>query len=121
MTLNLVNYTLSSTAAFRAMGTQLRVKVSVRSQNLMLATTIPHASDWLLAPPIPGLGLALGLDCFRAALKFRLGMPLFGEPFPCAAVTSGECQMVDHALCCHNGASLVFCHNSICDILGHAA
>ena len=86
------------------------------------------ASDWLLAPLIPGLGLALSSDCFRTALKFRLGMPLFSEPFPCAAVASNgvvcECQMDiygDHALCCHNGASLLFRHNSIRDILGHAA
>jgi len=50
----------------RAMSTQLRAKVSVRSPNLMLAS---HASDWLLAP----LGLALGSDCFRTAVKFRLG------------------------------------------------
>jgi Reverse transcriptase (RNA-dependent DNA polymerase) len=107
---------------------QLRTKVSVRSQNLMLASTMPHASDWLRAPPVPGLGLALGSDCFRTALKFRLGIPLFSEPFRCAAVASSgsvcECQMDiygDHALCCHNGASLLFRHNSIRDILGHAA
>lgn len=108
--------------------TQLRTKSSVRSRNLMLASTMPHASDWLLTPPIPGLGLALGSDCFRTALMFRLGMPLFREPFPCAAITSSgvvcDCQMDiygDHALCCHNGASLLFRHNSIRDILGHAA
>jgi len=80
-----------------AMYTQLRAKVSVRSRNLMLASTMAHASDWLLAPPIPGLGLALGSDCFRTAVKFRLGMPLFSEPFPCTAVTSSgvvcDCQM----------------------------
>jgi len=115
---------LLSTERHVAVCTQLRAKVSVRSQNLMLASTMPHASDWLLAPPIPGLGLALGSDCFRTAVKFHLGMPLFNEPFPCAAVTSSgvvcECQMDiygDHALCCHNGASLVFRHNSIRGIL----
>ena len=86
-------------------------------------STMPHAnaSDSFLS-------LALGSDCFRTALKFRLGMPLFSEPFPCAAVASSgdvcECQMDiygGHALCCHNGASLLFRHNSIHDILGHAA
>ena len=118
---------LLSTERHSPMYTQLRAKVSVRSQNLMLAS-MPHASDWLLTPPIPGLGLALGSDCFRTALKFRLGMPLFREPFPCAAITSSgvvcDCQMDvygDHALCCHNGASLLFRHNSIRDILGHTA
>jgi hypothetical protein len=94
-----------------AMYTQLRAK--------MLASTMAHASDWLLAPPVPGLGLALGSDCFRTAVKFRLGMPLFSEPFPCTAATSSgvvcDCQMDvygDHALCCHNGASLLFRHTA---------
>ena len=103
---------------------QLRTKSSVRSRNLMLASTMPHASDWLLTPPIPGLGLALGSDCFRTALKFRLGMPLFREPFPCAAITSSgvvcDRQMDvygDHALCCHNGASLVFRHKAFVTFL----
>ena len=119
---------LLSSERYSAVYTRLRTKVSVRSQNLMLAPTMPHASDWLLAPPVPGLGLALGSDCFRTALKFRLGMPLFSEPFLCAALTSTgvvcDCQMDvygDHALCCHNGPSLLFRHNSIRDILGHAA
>src|SRR5687767_258302 len=35
-----------------------------------------------------------------------------------------DCQMDvygGHALCCHNGPSLVFRHNNVRDILGHAA
>jgi len=58
----------------------LKTKSSIRSQNLMLASSMPHASDWLLAPPIHGLGLGLQSDVFRTALKFRLGLPLFSEP-----------------------------------------
>ena len=89
---------------------------------------MPHASDWLLAPPIHGLGLGLQSDVFRTALKFRLGMPLFSEPFPCPAL-SGEGKACgaemdvfgDHAPCCHNGPSLLFRHNNVRDILGHAA
>ena len=61
----------------------LKSKLSVRSHNLFLACSMPHASDWLLAPPIPGLGLGLQSDVFRTALKFRLSMPLYDEPFPC--------------------------------------
>ena len=49
----------------------------------MLACSMSHASDWLLAPPIPGLGLSLQSDAFRTALKFRLSMPLFDKPFAC--------------------------------------
>ena len=118
---------LLSTERHSAMYTQLRAKVSVRSQNLMLACAMPHASDWLLTPPIPGLGLALGSDCFRTALKFRLGMLCLASRFRASGTAEGvvrECQMDvygDHAMCCHNGPSLYFRHNSIRDILGHAA
>ena len=90
---------------------------------------MPHVSDWLLAPPIPGLGLSLQSDAFRTALKFRLSMPLFDKPFLCPAVSSGtgavcSAQMDvfgDHALCCLYTSSLVFRHNNIRDILGHSA
>ena len=79
---------------------------------------MPHASDWLLAPPIPGLGLGLQSDVFRTALKYRLGIPLFDEPFPCPALSSGEGKACgsemdvfgDHAPCCLHGPSLVFRH-----------
>ena len=70
-----------STECHEALFGRLRSKLSIRSQNLMLSCTMPHASDWLLAPPIPGLGLGLQSDVFRTALKFRLGMPLFKSPF----------------------------------------
>jgi hypothetical protein len=36
---------LLSSERYSAMYTQLRAKVSVRSQNLMLASTMPHVSD----------------------------------------------------------------------------
>ena len=94
----------------------------------MLACSMPHASDWLLAPPIAGLGLALQSPQFRAALKFRLGMPLFSEAFPCPALSNAGkvCgaemdPFGDHAICCHHGTSLLFRHNNVRDILGHAA
>jgi hypothetical protein len=101
----------------------------VRSQNLMLACSMPHASDWLLAPPIAGLGLNLQSDVFRTAMKFRLGLPLFEKPFLCPTVSSGSGQVCgeqvdvlgDHALCCHHSSSLVFRHNKVRDILKHAA
>lgn len=89
---------------------------------------MPHASDWLLAPPIPGLGLGLQSEVFRTALKFRLSVPLFEAPFPCPTLSSDgkACGSVmdvfgDHAPCCHHGPSLVFRHNNVRDILGHSA
>ena len=107
---------------------RLRAKSSVRSKNLLLATTMHHASDWLLTAPIPGLGLSMRSENFRMAMKFRLGMKLFEKSFPCPAVshegkTCDEEMDVfgDHALCCHYGTALVYRHNNVRDILGHAA
>ena len=65
-----------STERHKALFERLKAKASIRSQNLMLSCTMPHASDWLLAPPIPGLGLGLQSDVFRTALKYRLGIPV---------------------------------------------
>ena len=72
---------LLSTERHESAFKRLRAKLSVRSQNLMLACSMPHASDWLLAPPIPGLGLGLQSDVVRTAMKFRLGMPVFDSRF----------------------------------------
>jgi hypothetical protein len=108
---------------------KLREQSDVRTQNLMLACTMAHASDWLLTPPIPGLGLHLKSDAFRMALKFRLGLPIFESSFPCPAQgkdgssTCGVAMDVygDHAICCNHGTSRVFRHNNLRDILAHAA
>ena len=69
---------------------RLKSKLGVRTHNLMLACSMSHASDWLFAPPIPGLGLSLQSDAFRTALKFRLSMPLFDKPFACPAASARE-------------------------------
>jgi hypothetical protein len=117
-----------STERHAALFDHLKARTTPRSHNLLLACSMPHASDWLLAPPIPGLGLSLQSEVFRTALKFRLGIPLFDAPFPCPALDHNgkacKSQMDvfgDHAPCCHNSPSLVFRHNNVRDILGHSA
>ena len=109
---------LLSTEIHQAILEELKERFTVRTRNLMLACTMPHASDWLLAPPIPALGLGLQSDVFRT-LKYRLGLPLCSEPVPCPALSSkgvacGDEMDVfgDHSICCH--------HN-VRDILGHSA
>ena len=104
---------------------RLKSKSSIRSQNLMLSCAMPHASDWLIAPPIHGLGLGLQSDVFSHGS--RLGMPLFSEPYPCPALSRegkvcGDMMDVfgDHAPCCHHGLSLLFRHNNVRDILDRA-
>ena len=117
-----------STERHTALFEHLKANPDARSHNLLLACSMPHASDWLIAPPIPGLGLGLQSEVFRTALKFRLGVPLFDAPCPCLSLDSdGEAcgsemdVFGDHALCCHHGPSLVFRHNNVRDVLGHAA
>ena len=66
-----------STECHTALFDGLKARSSARAHNLFLACTMPHASDWLLAPPVPGLGLGMQSDVFRTALKFRLRMSLF--------------------------------------------
>ena len=55
-------------------------------------------------------------------------MPLFDAPFPCPTrsnegkACNAEMDVFgDHAACCHHGPSLLFRHNNVRDILGHAA
>ena len=112
----------------KATSDRLKAKGDTRTNNLMLACAMPHASDWLHAPPIPALGLNIPSSAFRTAMKFRLGLPLYDGPFPCPATSRdhepcGDTMDVygDHALCCHNGTSRVFRHNNVRDILGHSA
>jgi hypothetical protein len=119
---------LLSEERHRAIFDKLKAGSDKRTANLLLACTMPHASDWLLAPPIPGLGLGMRSDAFRTAMKFRLGLPHFDAPFTCPALSKsgqacgGEMDTLgDHALCCHNGTSRVFRHNNLRDILGHSA
>ena len=113
----------------KAILSRLTARSSPRTKNLLLACTMGHASDWLLVPPIPGLGLSIPSANFRTALKFRLGLPLFDAGMLCPAQSSTKgtrCDKEldvygDHALCCHFGTSRVFRHNNLRDILGHAA
>ena len=81
---------LLSSERHEVMFQKLMAKSSPRSNNLMLACSMPHASDWLLAPPVAGLGLALQSDKFRTALKFRLGIRMYAEPFPCRSQQRGR-------------------------------
>jgi hypothetical protein len=107
---------------------KFRSRSDARTANLLLACTMPHASDWLLAPPIPGLGLSIPNDGFRCALKFRLALPLFDSGLTCPASSKGGVicgaqldTFGDHAVCCKHGTSWLFRHNAVRDILGHAA
>ena len=46
---------------------------------------LPYAGAWLNCPPMPALGLHLRGVEFVAAVKFRLGLPVFNSAGPCPA------------------------------------
>ena len=86
---------------------------------------MPHASDWLLAPPIAGLALHTVSYCTQVPIGLRF---VHSEPFPCPALSAEgkTCgiemdRFGDHAICCHYGPSLLFRHNNVRDIMGHSA
>ena len=66
----------------------------------MASLGLPHASDWLSVCPSPALGLHLRGPEFTLALKYRLGIPLYGSEGECPACHLPSDQMGDHALSC---------------------
>ena len=51
----------------------------------MASLGLPHASDWLSVCPSPALGLHMRGPEFICALKYRLGVPLYGSEGECPA------------------------------------
>ena len=59
---------------------------------------LPYAGTWLNCPPMPALGLHLRGVEFVAAVKFRLGLPIFNSAGPCPACYQPRDILGDHAL-----------------------
>ena len=80
-----------------------------------------HAGDWLTVPPSPGLGLLLRPSEFVAALRYRLGHPVFASDGPCPACGQPSDRLGDHALNCAWQGERIARHNSLRDTLHSAA
>ena len=77
-------------------------QISNREKACLLSLTLPQSGAWLSAPPIPSLGLHLQPNEFRAALKYRIGVPLYIEERKCPYCENGRLDKLgDHALSCH--------------------
>ena len=84
----------------------------------LLSFTLPAATDFLNAPPIPALGLALESSEFRIALCRQLRVPLFNESFRCCIRTSSILDTYgDHAIVCSTSGDVIACHNAACNFL----
>ena len=76
-----------------------------------------HAGAWLSVVPSPGLGLLLRPSEFVAALRYRLGHPVFGSDGPCPACGQPSDLLGDHALNCAWQDEQIARHNSLRDTL----
>ena len=84
----------------------------------LLSFTLPAATDFLNAPPIPALGLALESSEFRISLCRQLRMPLFNESFRCPICTTSMLDTYgDHALVCSTSGDVIARHNAVRDFL----
>ena len=54
-------------------------QTSEREKARLLSLSLPQSGAWLSAAPIPALGLHLLPNEFRAAVKYRLGAPIYEE------------------------------------------
>ena len=59
-----------------------------------------HAGDWLTTVPSPSLGLLLKPQEFIAALRYRLGHPVYSRDGPCPACGQPSDRLGDHSLNC---------------------
>ena len=87
----------------------------------MASLGLPHASDWLSVCPSPALGLHMRGPEFICALKYRLGVPLYGSEGECPACSLPCDRMGDHALSCAQYGERIARHNVLRDIIFETA
>ena len=80
-----------------------------------------HAGDWLTSVPSPSLGLLLKSQEFVAALRYRLGHPIYSRDGPCPACGQASDRLGDHSLNCAWHGERIARHNWLRDELFNAA
>ena len=98
---------------------RLRHEGCVREIARLASVSLPksHAGDWLTVVPSPGLGLLLRSPEFVAALRYRLGQPIFSRDGPCPACGKQSDKMGDHAMNCAWQGERIARHNCLRDAL----
>ena len=102
---------------------QLKAQGSTREVARFSSVSIKdaHAADYLSVVPSPGLGLLLRPSEFVAAIRYRLGHPVFGSDGPCPACGRPSDRFGDHALNCAWQGERIARHNALRDTLYSAA
>ena len=80
-----------------------------------------HAGDWLTTVPSPSLGLLLKPPEFVAALRYRLGHPVYSREGPCPACGQRSDKLGDHSLNCAWHGERIARHNWLRDELYNTA
>ena len=81
----------------------------------LLAVSAENASHWLIAIPIPSLGLKLDSNQLRVSIGLRLGSPLC-HPHTCKCGTRVESSGV-HGLSCKKSAGRFSRHGQVNDLI----
>ena len=83
-----------------------------------LSFRLPHATDYLFAPPAKNLGLKFTNEEFRITLSRQLRLPIFGKSSICKSCNSSLMDAHgDHALICSSSGDRISRHNNIRDII----
>ena len=86
---------------------------SARDKACLASIALTHAGDGILVVPSPALGLQLRSPEFRAAVLYRLGIPIFGKEGDCVACGQFSDIYGDHAIVCASGGERIARHNHL--------
>ena len=94
---------------------------NTRDKARLLSLAISHAGAWLTVVPIKGLGLCMQPAEFQAAVRYRLGIPVFPAERRCPSCPGTLDIMGDHAITCPGHGDRIFRHDRIRDAIFSAA
>ena len=99
-----------------ALSNLLEGQTSTREKARLLSLSLPQPGAWLTAAPIPALALHLQPNEFRAALKYRLGGPLYDSDRRCPYCKSAILDIFgDNAVSCHGRGDIISRHDRVRD------
>jgi hypothetical protein len=80
--------------------------LSARDRAVLQSLTLPGASDWLLALPVPHLQQTMPPDSFRCRLQYQLLIPIFQPESQCPYCLRELDVWGDHAVHCTSGGDV---------------
>ena len=99
-----------------ALNKSIENQTSERKKACLLSPSLPQSGAWLSPAPIPAPGLHLLPNEFRAAVKYRLGTPIFEKERKSPYCKTGSLDTLgDHAVACHGRGDMISRHNRLRD------